>query len=121
VRRRTRSLACKVKKARKQVTTGSAASSGVSCAMVLTVYSVLSSKTGFVVSVASVKRQLHRQLDASIGASGPHGFTVRFQVARLAHQKRPPHPAPNVRDDRDTPLFSGTGWREVIKMICPSG
>jgi hypothetical protein len=24
---------------------------------------------------------------------------------RLAHQKRPPHPAPNVRDDRDTPLL----------------
>ena len=23
---------------------------------------------------------------------------------RLAHQKRPPHPAPNVRDDRETPL-----------------
>jgi len=23
---------------------------------------------------------------------------------------RPPHPMPNVRDDRETPLFSGTGW-----------
>jgi hypothetical protein len=23
---------------------------------------------------------------------------------------RPSHPAPNVRDDRDTPLFSGAGW-----------
>jgi hypothetical protein len=26
---------------------------------------------------------------------------------------RPPHPAPNVRDDGDTPLFSGTGQREM--------
>jgi hypothetical protein len=37
-----------------------------------------------------------------------------------APPKRPSHPAPNVRDDRDTPLFSGAGWREVLKMICPT-
>ncbi|MGC1554310.1 MAG: hypothetical protein WA806_16165, partial [Bradyrhizobium sp.] len=30
-------------------------------------------------------------------------------VVRLATPPRPPHPAPNVRDDRDTPLFSGAG------------
>jgi hypothetical protein len=41
--------------------------------------------------------------------SGPHDFTVRFSiirphaVARLT-LPRPPHPVPNVRDDRDTPL-----------------
>src|SRR5205807_2162999 len=45
-----------------------------------------------------------RQLDASVGASGPHGFAVRYGIVRLATPKRPPHPAPNVRDDREAPL-----------------
>src|SRR5579864_7485195 len=46
-----------------------------------------------------------RRLDASVGASGPHDFAVRLRAARLAPPKRPPHPAPNVRDDsRDAPL-----------------
>ena len=27
---------------------------------------------------------------------------------------------PRVRDDRDTPLC-GTGWRELVEMICPTG
>ena len=30
---------------------------------------------------------------------------------------RPPLPAPNVRDDRDTPLLSGAGWRELYGVI----
>jgi hypothetical protein len=47
-----------------------------------------------------------RQLDASVEASGPHDFAVRDRRTRLSRQPRPPHPAPNVRDDRDTPLFS---------------
>jgi hypothetical protein len=34
---------------------------------------------------------------------------------------RPPHPAPNTRDDREAPLFSGTGRRGLIEMICPTG
>jgi hypothetical protein len=34
---------------------------------------------------------------------------------------RPSHPALNVRDDRETPLFSSAGWRELIEMICPTG
>jgi hypothetical protein len=50
--------------------------------MVLTVSFVLSPVTGFVVTVPGVKRELHRQLDASIGASGPHDFAVRFRTLR---------------------------------------
>jgi hypothetical protein len=33
-----------------------------------------------------------------------------------APPKRPSHPTPNVRDDRDTPLFSGAGWREQYTL-----
>ena len=45
-----------------------------------------------------------RQLDASVGASGPHDFAVRESAARLKAPSRPPHPALYVRDDRETPL-----------------
>ncbi|OIQ76489.1 hypothetical protein GALL_418260 [mine drainage metagenome] len=45
-----------------------------------------------------------RQLDASVGASGPHDFAVRNNAARHASLWRPPHPAPNVRDDAYAPL-----------------
>jgi len=33
-----------------------------------------------------------RQLDASVGASGPHDFAVRESCVRLAQLTRPPHP-----------------------------
>jgi hypothetical protein len=51
-------------------------------------------------------RTTSAKLSASVGAPGPHDFAVRFGVARLAPPLRPLHPAPNVRDDRDTPLYS---------------
>jgi hypothetical protein len=61
-------------------------------------------------TIASVMRKHHRQLDASLGASGPHDFTVRGMPSvhaqkHVAALPRPPHPAPNVRDGHDTPLF----------------
>jgi hypothetical protein len=47
-----------------------------------------------------------RQLDASVGASGPHDFAVRVSAIRQRRRPRPPHPALYVRDDRETPLMS---------------
>jgi len=73
--------------------------------VVLTGFFVLSSKTGFVVSVAGAMRKHRHQLDISIGMSGPHDFTVRKGAVRPSAPLRPSHPAPNVRDDRDTPLL----------------
>jgi hypothetical protein len=56
-------------------------------------------------TIAGVMRKHHRQLDASVGASGPHGFAVRkqchssFDIARV-------HRIPSrVRDDREPPLW----------------
>src|SRR6202011_2533892 len=76
-----------------------------------------------------------RKLDASVGASGPHDFAVRDCISRLravdrsripenppcdplarSTLPRPPHPAPNVRDDHDTPL-SRAGMARVIDVI----
>jgi hypothetical protein len=60
------------------------------------------------------RRNCFRRLDASVGAPGPHDFAVRFGAARLASPSRPSHPAPNVRDDRDTPLLVRAGRGEEI-------
>ena len=73
--------------------------------MVLTAYIVLSPGTGLF--CPRHRRNRFRQLSASVGAPGPHDFAVRISAARLASPLRPPHPASNVRDDRDTPLL----WR----------
>jgi hypothetical protein len=61
---------------------------------------------GFFATVAS-RDHLLDKLDISVGISRPHDFAVRFDTARLAAPPRPPHPALNVRDDRDTPLMRG--------------
>ena len=101
----THSLACKMKTSIRVSHHRFAEIPGLPCAMVLTVSFVLSPVTGLF-----CHRRLRifiRKLDASVGASGPHDFAVRISAARLASPKRPPHPAPNVRDDRDTPLSRG--------------
>ena len=89
---------------------GHAGSPGIPRAMVLTVSFVLSPVTG----LCCHRRQwscLH-QLDASVGASGPHDFAVRVSAVRprkifalraFASIASPPY----VRDDRETPLCVG--------------
>jgi hypothetical protein len=64
------------------------------------------------------------RLSACIGAPEPHDFAVRTHAARRAKiapgDVRPSHPAPNVRDDREPPLFLGCGMGESIVLICPT-
>ena len=62
----------------------------------------LPGEPGFVASVAC--GIANRKLDTSVGVSGRHDFAVRLRAVRLSAQKRPSHPAANVRDDRETPL-----------------
>jgi hypothetical protein len=57
--------------------------SGVSCAMVLTAYFVLSPATGLFCHRRL--RNTFRKLDASVGASGPHDFAVRVDAIRRWH------------------------------------
>jgi hypothetical protein len=103
-----RSLACDKKtKHTSVVTTVTPVSPGIPRAMVLTAYSALSPVTGL-----SCHRRLQVitcQLDTSVGVSGPHDFAVREMRPRLWRHPRPPHPVPNVRDDRETPLERRTG------------
>src|ERR1700716_3473302 len=58
-----------------------------------TAYSALSPATGFVATVIPEKFSSH-ELDASIGASGPHDFAVRISAVRRRHirvHRIPPH------------------------------
>src|SRR5882724_2065622 len=62
------------------------------------------------------RKRLH-DLSACVGAPEPHDFAVRCSIIRPRKKlrltlPRPSHPAPNVRDDREPPLFSSAGWRE---------
>jgi hypothetical protein len=72
--------------------------------MVLTVSFVLSLVIGLFVTIPGAMRQHRGLLNVSVETSGPHDFAVRSSCVRLTPLKRPPHPAPNVRDDRETPL-----------------
>jgi hypothetical protein len=67
--------------------------------MVLTVSSALSLVTGLVCH----HHRHHRQLDASVGASGPHGFAVRKAALSSEAQLTSTASQPYVRDDRETP------------------
>jgi hypothetical protein len=80
--------------------------SSIPHAMVLRLISRSPRGPGFLAPVIPEKLA-SQELNASVGASGPHDFAVRIQRVRLTRYQRPPHPAPNVRDDRDTPLL----WR----------
>ena len=81
-------------------------SPGIPRAMVLTASFVLFPATGFVATVIPEKLA-SQELDAGIGASEPHDFSVRFRTVRYRrfHVHRIPT---RVRDDREPPLC-GTG------------
>jgi hypothetical protein len=83
--------------------------SDIPCAMVLTVAPRSPWCAGLVSHHRSAKRPA--KLYTSVGVSGPHGLAVRLLLIRprqgALSQKRPPHPAPNVRDDRETSLLIG--------------
>src|SRR5713226_1709042 len=110
--------------------------------MVLTVSFVLSPVTGLFCHrrlriwfcLSPVGPTQLRELDASVGASGPHDFAVRWQHLSSAccrsltgsspalqsrcaqNTAASTASAPRVRDDRDTPLWWG-GMRKVLEVI----
>jgi hypothetical protein len=49
-----------------------------------------------------------RKLDASVEASGPHDFAVRFSAVRQTAHQRPPHPLPALMTLRNAPLWPET-------------
>jgi hypothetical protein len=106
VRERTRSLVRKTKSTRVSHHRY-AETSGIPCAMVLAAYGALSPVSGLVSHRPRAMRKHCREL---IPASGDQDHTISphaLAAPVTRNRKRPSHPAPNVRDDRDTSLFSG--------------
>jgi hypothetical protein len=73
----------KNKKHTSVVAAGFAGTTGLPCAMVLTVSSGLSLVTGLFCHHRRLQcASIAADLNASVGASGPHGFAVRHRVIR---------------------------------------
>jgi len=88
--------------------------------VVLTVSFVLSLVTGLCCHHRERDcRGNRRQLDTSVGVSGPHDFAVRIDALRRRASLRPSHPAPNVRDDREAPLLEEHGTAETSGVDLP--
>jgi hypothetical protein len=81
--------------------------------MVLTVSFVLSPVIGLFVTVIGVMRA-PRRLGTSVEMPEPHDFAVRAQHRSPSMLPRPSHPAPNVRDDGDTPLLMARDARTML-------
>ena len=60
------------------------------------------------------------ELDPSVGESGPRVFAVRLRLTRRVKPTRPSHPAANVRDDREAPLYRARDARKVATDL-PDG
>jgi hypothetical protein len=86
--------------------------------MALRLISCSPRRAGLVVTVAREKLASH-ELDASIGASGPHDFAVRISTIRQRHIHV--HRIPSrACDDRETPLVPGRDDTDIL-LIWPSG
>ena len=94
--------ACAKCRAHAFVTTVTPESPGIPRTMVLTAYSALSLVTGL--SCHHRLADTSATLDASVGASGPHGFAVRDPSAFVSSAIRVHRIPPRVRDDREPPL-----------------
>ena|ERR1700726_2493823 len=100
------------------VTTGSAKSSGLPCAMVLRLLRAL---PGDHCLVATVVRERFRGLSACFGAPGPHDFAVRVSIVRprdmhaldATRVHRIPHPR-FVTIGRNAPLHRGGTVRMML-------
>ncbi len=64
-------------------------------------------------------QRLDRKLDASVEASGPHDFSVRFSAVRQKRCLRPPQPVPTFVTMANAPLAGRDGGDR--KVICLFG
>jgi len=110
--RRTRSLACELKKAHEYSHHRFAGFNRPS---------LRNGFNGFLRTLPGDRAFCHRRLQdhhltSLTSASGCQDHTTSpsaSSAVRLAASKRPPHPAPNVRDDREAPLLSRRDGVEV--------
>jgi hypothetical protein len=89
---------------------------GIPCATVYDLWRALPGVRDLIVTVTNGSSSA--RLAPAQGAPGPHDFAVRFGRARRTRLKRPSHPAPNTRDDREAPLSRARDGRNV-RLIWP--
>jgi hypothetical protein len=131
---------------RTRVTTSTPDSPGIPARNGFTAYFALSPVTGLFCHrrlrikfcLSPVGPTQLRELDASVGASGPHDFAVRCNISRPRAVDRSQVFRPALRSHRAQnaaastathPAFvtimirpsCGVGWREFVEMICPTG
>ena len=73
----------------------------------------LPGEPGFLATIASAMRQHRRQLDTSVGASGPHGFAVREPSALVSSATRVHRIPPAFVTIAKRPLLGRDGWRSI--------
>jgi len=105
------------KKARKQVTTVTPETPGIPRAMVLRLIARSPWWPGFLATIAS--RIIPRDLTPASGRQDHTTSPSALRAFRLEASKRPPHPALNVRDDRETPLCEA-GRRKIWMWFAQS-
>ena len=100
----TRGLVCKMHKGKRTRAYRFSGSTPAFPAQWFTAYFALSPVTGLFCHRRSREALASQELDASVGASGPHDFAVRIGalVSRAAASIAS---RPTFRDDRDTPLL----------------
>jgi hypothetical protein len=110
---RTHSLACKNKKHTSFIHHGYTGATRHSLRDGFNGYSALSLvNRAFLPPSSLKKRELPGNLTPASGRQD-HAFWPSAAASFVSRRRsRPPHPAPNVRDDREAPLFSGAGRRE---------
>jgi len=107
----TRGLVCHRRKKIRTRAYRAAEASDIPCAMALRLISC-SPRSGRA-RCHRRRRNCFHQLDASIGASGPHDFTVRIRTLRQRHIRV--HRIPSrACDDRETPLVSGRDQTAIL-------
>src|SRR5215813_8473471 len=101
-------------------TTGSAESSGIPCAMVLTLMARSPWEPGLIAPIAReiiTSRTWPQRREARTTRFRVRINAVRPHESSCASPKRPPHPAPNVRDDREAPLSIERGTVHIMLLI----
>jgi len=94
---------------------------GLPCAMVLTLMARSPWEPGFLAPIARSVRHASK-LGLSVGRPGPHAFAVRIGIVRPRATSarcdpiRPSHPALNVRDDREAPLWIECGTVRIMLL-----
>jgi len=118
--RRTRSLACEKQKAHERSHRELAETIRHSPRDGFTVSFALAPETGLSCLRPPRDAKHHREVDISVGISGPHDFAVRRIVTRQLTLQASIASRVQRSGRCATPLLAGAGWGGLLNVICPT-